>query len=70
MKVVALLIAAVTLLGCGENEELKASRERWDGAVVVKICRSGTFIYRLKDGRFFAGGLGMGQIEDPQTVCE
>ena len=59
-------ITALALSACGPSE----TQKRWDGAVVVKICRDGTFIYRLKDGQYRITGLASAVVEDPRTVCQ
>ena len=42
--------------------------KKWDGAVIARICRDGTHIYRLKDGRLHTGGFG-GWVESLE-VCQ
>lgn len=45
--------------------------DRWDKAVVIKICRDGTPILRLPDESVWARrGLRAYRVEDWQTVCE
>jgi hypothetical protein len=63
-----LLSAALLLVGCSDPEA-DALRAKWDGAVIVKICVDGTRIYRLHDGRYFSGGIGSNEVENPGTVC-
>lgn len=57
------------LSGCGESAEYERLRTMWDGAVVVRICRSGTYIFRLKDGQFRTGGIASQPVENPENVC-
>lgn len=64
MKTIFVMLAFLFLAACGETESEKA----WHGAMLVRICQDGTYIYRLKDGRFFTGGMGY-RVEDPTTVC-
>lgn len=44
-----------------------AEVETYRGATLVKICRDGTRVLHLKDGRYVAYGY---EVENPQTVCE
>ena len=46
-------------------------KERWRGAAVVRICRDGTFIYRLRDGELWTGGISQKVTgSDPSVICE
>lgn len=69
LKVAVVVLIAALLSGCGDDEALKDLQKAWEGAVVVKICKSGTYVYRLKDGRYKTGGFGA-WVENPNTVCE
>ena len=40
--------------------------ETWDGAVIVRICRDGSRVFRLRDGRTVAGSY---EVENVETVC-
>lgn len=62
------LLAAFALGSC-EFEGERKLREKWDGAVVVKICRDGTRIYRLQSGELVTGGLVPGTVENAETIC-
>lgn len=37
-----------------------------DGAVIVRICNDGSYIYRLRDGRTVTGTR---EVENIETVC-
>jgi hypothetical protein len=41
---------------------------KWDGAVLLKVCRDGTAILRLQDGSVRTRWSGR-LVEDWQTVC-
>jgi hypothetical protein len=40
----------------------------YEDAVVVKICESGDFVWRLADGRLVVAGAGI--VENIDTVCQ
>ena len=64
----AILIGAM-LYGVNTATGPDSEREKkWDGAVIVRICRDGTHIYRLKDGLLHTGGFG-GVVESLE-VCQ
>jgi hypothetical protein len=65
----AMTIAAMLLLTACESESDKRLQEKWAGAVVVKICRSGAYVYRLRDGEFWTGGWTAQRVLDADTVC-
>lgn len=69
MKTIMLVGLALFLSGCGDSPEEIARKEYWNSGRLVKICRDGTRIYRMKDGRYFTGGLFPNLIEFPETVC-
>lgn len=72
MRVLILCVAMAVLSGCqteAERAATDAAQELWRGAVVVKICRNGTHVYRLRDGRHFTGGLFNQSVDNPETVC-
>lgn len=58
------IISLLMLTACEPSE----TEKYWAGTVVVRICRDGTNIYRLPDGRFFTGGYPR-LVERPETVC-
>ena len=63
------VLLALLLTGC-EDEHSRKLDEQWRGAVLVKVCRDGTHIYRLSDGKHRTGGLGASWVENPETVCQ
>lgn len=67
MKAAAL--ALLLLAGCGEREP-SALDKQWEGAVLVRVCRDGTHIFRLSDGKYRTGGLAASWVENPETVCQ
>jgi len=67
---VALLVGAVWFFVQHENAQVEMIKQKWDGAMVVRICVSGTYIYRLEDGSYVTGGWGSARVENPDTVCE
>lgn len=69
MRPVAILFSTFLLTACGETPEEKAHREYHAAAVVVKICRDGTYIWKYPDGKYRTGGMGH-PVENPSTVCE
>ena len=62
-------ILAMLLAGC-DDERSRKLNEQWDGAVLVKVCRDGTYVYRLSDGEHRTGGLAAAYVDDPETVCQ
>ena len=62
LLIFGVLFTGYTLI---DNSELE---KKWDGAVIARICRDGTHIYRLKDGRLHTGGFG-GWVESLE-VCQ
>lgn len=50
-----------------EMDRQAATQKAWEGATVVKICRDGSTIYRLKSGEFRSPSRGI--VEDPMRVC-
>lgn len=70
MRVLIICAAMAVLSGCHQNDEAAAaSRARWNGAVVVKVCRNGTYIYRLPNGEHWTGDIGRQRVDNPETVC-
>lgn len=45
---------------------------RWDGAVVLKICRDGTPILRDREGEIWARRTGFVayRVIDPEKICQ
>lgn len=66
MKWGAIAICALLLVGCSASDPEPSVT---DGAVIVKICIDGSRIFRLRDGRFMAGGWGGTLVDNPETVC-
>lgn len=65
------LLIAVTYwawLLTDNREEIEEQQRLWDGAVVLRICRDGTRIFRLHDGRVVVGGWM--QTPDPGRTPE
>lgn len=58
------LAALLLLTGCGDSA---VTPGRWEGAVVVRICRDGSYIFRLRDGAYVDAYAH--PIEDPEKVC-
>ncbi len=58
---VMMMAACCVLFSCSDDEATK-------GAVLVKVCRDGTHIYRLRDGSNVSGLL-LTPVEDLKTVC-
>ena len=71
IRVLSVLLLSFVMAGC-ESKEDRAAKEAWsaawDNAVVVKICRDGTYIYRLNNGHYYTGGFPR-RIENIDTVC-
>jgi hypothetical protein len=45
--------------------------ERYRGAVVVRVCRDGTHIWKLRDGRMQSGwGVIFDPNRDPKDICD
>lgn len=65
IRIVGIVLISSLLCSCGNQSEPSV----YDGAIVVKICMDGSHIYRLKDGRFWEGGLGSREVENAETVC-
>lgn len=68
-------IAFLFLASCGDSEQEQKAKDdfnnKWENAVIVRICFDGTRIYRLPDGKFYTyvafGGSSL--VDDPTTVC-
>lgn len=73
MRVLIICAAMAVLSGC-DSAEIEAARkvsaENWRDAQVVKICRSGTYIYRLRNGEHWTCGYASQRVANPETVCE
>ena len=65
----AAAFALLLLTGC-EDERSRKLQDRWDGAVLVRVCRDGTHIFRLNDGTHRTGGLSASPVENPEKVCQ
>jgi hypothetical protein len=64
-----IVLTGLILSSCSDpNAALKS--QRIQGAIIVRICADGTFIYRLRDGSFVTGGWGEQPVESPETVCQ
>lgn len=50
-------------------DDKRKHEEFWRGSSVVRICRDGTRIFKLKDGRYVTGVSYPQLVEDPDTVC-
>lgn len=71
MRVLILFAAMAVLSGCHSAETeaaRKVAAEHWRDTPVVKICRDGTYIYRLRNGEHWTGGISR-RVENPETVC-
>jgi hypothetical protein len=46
--------------------------EMWRGAVVVRICKSGAHIYRMRDGSLRTGGWSSTRVQDGDvsSICD
>jgi hypothetical protein len=64
------LVVAALLAGCSDDERARKLDEQWKGAVLVKVCRDGTYVYRLSDGKHRTGGLAAAYVDNPETVCQ
>lgn len=50
--------------------EIRAENERWEGRVLLHICKGGGRVFRLRDGSFWAtGDFQKVQVETPDDVC-
>jgi hypothetical protein len=63
-------VATLLLLAACDNPKLEAAIKAEEGRVLVKVCRDGTYVWRRRDGSHYVGGLGGGNVEDPNTVCQ
>ncbi len=61
------LLVVLILAGCDAPGDA-ARKAKWDGAVVVRICRDGSYIYRLRNGEFWTAWPNQ-RVESPETVC-
>lgn len=73
MRYIIVSAMALALVGCDQPMIIDDSRLRvWDGAEVVRLCRSGTAIFRLTNGELRLGGTG-GKVAAgmaPKEVCD
>lgn len=63
------VVMLLVLVGCGEDPQITRVRKEWDGAELIKICHSGTYIYRLSNGEYRTGGVPSAKVTNPETVC-
>jgi hypothetical protein len=59
------LVALLVLCGC-ERQTTELERQ-WEGATILRVCRDGTHIFRLRDGTARNGWNRL--VENPDTVC-
>lgn len=63
-----LLISAIDSVVTEQDTERK---EIWRGAVVVRVCRDGTHIWKLRDGRMQSGwGVTFDPKREPKDICD
>lgn len=62
-----LLLSLLLLTSCGEREPSETERI-WDGAQVARICRDGSYIWRLKSGEHRTNWNH--RVIDINTVCQ
>lgn len=70
LAALAAVAVPVSLIQRQVDANFAAHEQRWEGAVLVKICPSGTYIYRLTTGEHSTGGGFPQRVESPNTICD
>jgi hypothetical protein len=70
--VIVALMAWTAISSQSEFNERTAAREKmWAAAVVVRICRDGTHVFRLHSGEHWTSGRhSSALVADPDKVCQ
>lgn len=63
-------LAWMVIASNAEIDAMVARHEaKWGGAVLVRVCKDGTRVYRLRDGEHWTGGSGSSLVDNPATIC-
>jgi hypothetical protein len=52
------------------DAQYEAEKSFWSGSVVVRVCRDGSRVYRLKDGSHYVGKGWASQYAIGPDICE
>ena len=64
-----LIVLGLFMIFHAENMLMNKNIKFWEGSSLVKICRDGTRIFLLKDGRYIIKEAGITVVKGP-TICE